>query len=107
MDAQLKRGVLEAAVLSVLNQGDSYGYAIIREIGPVLEVSESTLYPILRRLETQDMVTEQPREYNGRLRKYYSITNTGRQRLIDFMEEWKEMVAVIEFITDSNRGKGK
>ncbi len=107
MDAQLKRGVLEAAVLSVLNQQDSYGYAIIKEIEPVLAISESTLYPILRRLEAQNMVTEQTREYNGRLRKYYSITNDGRQRLIDFLEEWKEMVAVIEFITSSNRGKEK
>lgn len=104
MDAQLKRGVLEAAVLAVLNRGDSYGYAIIKEIEPVLSISESTLYPILKRLKAQNMVTEESREFSGRLRKYYSITNDGRRRLIEFLEEWKEMVAVIEFITIKGKG---
>ena len=103
MDAQLKRGVLDSAVLSVLNRNDSYGYAIIKEIEPVMTISESTLYPILKRLELQKQVICYSREYQGRLRKYYSITKEGRIALLNFLEEWKELVKVCEFIA---QGRG-
>lgn len=105
MDIQMKRGMLDVCVLAVLEQEDSYGYQIIKEVSACIEISESTLYPILKRLETQELVTSYSVEHAGRLRKYYRITNTGRQRLVDFLEEWKEMVKVSDFIV-KHSGKG-
>ncbi len=81
MDPQLKRGMLEACALAVLARGDSYGYQMVRDVGAHVEVSESTLYPILRRLEAGGYLRVYSREHNGRLRKYYGITEEGRAHL--------------------------
>jgi PadR family transcriptional regulator PadR len=99
VDIQLKRGLLEVCVLAVLNHGDSYGYQLIKDISPCIEISESTLYPILKRLEGSDMVTVYSIEHNSRLRKYYKLTETGRQKIEDFKNEWKEVMTVYNFIT--------
>ena len=99
MDIQLKRGLLEVCVLAAIARNDSYGYQIIREIEDYVEISESTLYPILRRLEAAQMLTVYAVEHNGRLRKYYRITDQGRERLADFEEEWKEIMSIYQFIT--------
>ena len=56
MDTQLKRGILDISVLAELNKGDSYGYQIIKDLEPYVELSESTLYPILKRLESSNFV---------------------------------------------------
>ncbi len=98
MDIQLKRGLLEACVLAVLNTGDSYGYQLIKDIGECISISESTLYPILKRLEAAGQLTVYTVEHNGRLRKYYQITPLGKAKLSAFSDEWKEIVAVYEFI---------
>ena len=98
MDAQLKRGMLEACVLAVLQRGDSYGYQIIKDLGACIEISESTLYPILKRLETAGCLTVYTVEHNGRLRKYYRIMPAGRQRVQDFLQDWKTIMDVYEFI---------
>ena len=98
MDIQIKRGLLEACVLTALASGDSYGYKIIRDISPYIEISESTLYPILRRLEAGKFVEARSVEHNGRLRKYYRITDDGHRRIGEFKEEWKEVMKVIRFI---------
>lgn len=98
MDIQLKRGLLEYCVLAVLNQGDSYGYQIIKDISVCIEISESTLYPILKRLESANMLEVYSVEYSSRLRKYYKITKEGIQRLMDFKNEWKQITAIYEFI---------
>ncbi len=98
MDVQMKRGLLEVCVLSAIKDNDSYGYKIIKDIAPYTQISESTLYPILRRLEAGEMLTVYSEEHNGRLRKYYRITNKGRQRLEDFKNEWQEMIAIYNFI---------
>lgn len=98
MDTQLKRGILEVCVLSVLEKGDSYGYQIIKDTSDYVVISESTLYPILKRLETNEMLTVYSVEYNGRLRKYYKIVEKGRQRVTDFLEEWKEVMKVYQAI---------
>ena len=95
MDIQLKRGILDACVLTVLRRGDSYGYRLTRDVGELIEVSESTLYPILKRLEAGGLVTVYSMEHNGRLRKYYSITEKGRQRIDTFLDEWRELVRVL------------
>ena len=99
MDIQIKRGLLDVCVLAAIKNEDSYGYKIIKDLKPYIDISESTLYPILRRLESASMLTVHSAEHNGRLRKYYHITDYGRQRLRDFSEEWKEIYAVYQYIT--------
>ena len=107
MDIQLKRGLLDLCVLSTIKDEASYGYNIIKSIKPYVEISESTLYPILRRLENSNLITVEPSEHNGRLRKYYYITELGRERLRMFSEEWREMVLIYRFIMrDENLEKG-
>ena len=99
MDIQLKRGLLDVCVLAAIKNEDSYGYQIIKDMKPYVELSESTLYPILRRLETADLLTVRSAPHNGRLRKYYRITPLGLQRIADFQEEWKEILAIYHFVT--------
>jgi len=98
MDIQLKRGLLDVCVLAAIQDQDSYGYQIIKDMKPYVEVSESTLYPILRRLEAAKLLTVRTAEHNGRLRKYYRITPDGLRRIQDFKEEWKEILSVYRFI---------
>ena len=98
MDAQLKRGILDACVLAVLRRGESYGYRLVRDVGEIIDVSESTLYPILKRLEAGGLVTVRSAEHNGRLRKYYQITEAGERRVRQFLEEYRLLVKVLERI---------
>ena len=98
MDIQLKRGLLDVCVLKALEDGDSYGYRIIKDISPFVTMSESTLYPILKRLESAGSLTVYSQEHNGRLRKYYSLTDQGRARIRDFLTEWEEVMRAYEFI---------
>lgn len=108
MDIQLKRGLLDVCVLAAIKDGDSYGYRIVKDMKPYVEISESTLYPILRRLEAAELLTVRTAEHNGRLRKYYSITPAGRQRIVDFGEEWREIEAIYRYITrgDTHNDQG-
>ena len=99
MDAQLKKGLLEVCVLAVLQRGESYGYKIISDLAPYIEISESTLYPILRRLQKSGMVTTRNEIYNGRLRKYFCITLLGKGRIMEFLEDMQEFKKVNEFIS--------
>ena len=99
MDIQLKRGLLDVCVLAAIKDEDSYGYKIIKDMTPYLTLSESTLYTILKRLEAAEMLTVRTAEHGGRLRKYYRITNAGRQRIEEFKEEWQEMLSIYRFVT--------
>ena len=99
MDVQMKRGLLDVCVLAAIQSEDSYGYQIIKDIRPYVDVSESTLYPILRRLEEGRLLTVRSVEHNGRLRKYYHITDAGKARIEDFKEDWREMESIYRFIT--------
>ncbi len=99
MDIQLKRGILDVCVLAAIRGEDSYGYKIIKDMKPYMEISESTLYPILRRLEAAGMLTVYSQEYNGRLRKYYRITEEGLKRIAEFKNEWAQVMAVYRFVT--------
>ena len=99
MDIQMKRGLLDVCVLAAIKEEDSYGYQIIKDIKPYVEISESTLYPILRRLESAELLTVRTAEHNGRLRKYYHITKAGLGRIEDFKEEWREVMSMYQFIT--------
>ena len=99
MDIQLKRGLLDVCVLAAIKSEDSYGYKIIKDMKPHIEMSESTLYTILKRLETADMLTVKTCEHGGRLRKYYHITDKGLKRIENFKDEWKEIISIYRFIT--------
>ena len=99
MDVQLKRGLLDICVLAAIKNEDSYGYKIIKDIKPYIKLSESTLYTILKRLESADMLKVKTTEYNGRLRKYYSITENGLKRINEFKNEWEEIVFIYKFVT--------
>ncbi len=98
MDVQLKRGLLDVCVLAAIRSEDSYGYKIIKDLKPYVELSESTLYTILKRLEMADMLTVRTAEHGGRLRKYYHITASGLRRILDFKQEWEEIMSIYRFI---------
>ena len=104
MDAQLKRGLLDVCVLAAIKNEDSYGYQIIKDMKPYIILSESTLYTVLKRLEAASMLTVRTAEHEGRLRKYYHITDDGCKRIEAFKEEWREVDAIYRFVT---RGEGK
>ena len=104
MDIQLKRGLLDACVLAAIKNEDSHGYRIIKDMKPYLEMSESTLYTILKRLEAGNMLTVRSVEHEGRLRKYYHITREGLRRIEEFKEDWKEINAIYNFITREETG---
>ena len=99
MDIQLKRGLLDVCVLAAIKDEDSYGYKIIKDMKPYIEMSESTLYTILKRLELSNMLTVRTAEHGGRLRKYYHITKAGLGRIEDFKSEWREVMAIYQFVT--------
>ena len=98
MDAQLKRGLLEVCVLAAIKNEDSYGYKIIKDLNPCVELAESTLYTILKRLESANMLTVRSAEHDGRLRKYYHITQAGIDRLENFKEEWLQVISIYRFV---------
>ena len=98
MDVQLKRGLLDVCVLTAIKNEDSYGYKIIKDVKPYIELSESTLYTILKRLELLGMLTVKTAEHNGRLRKYYRITNIGVRRIEDFKRDWAEIRTIYNFV---------
>ena len=99
MDVQLKRGILDVCVLAAIKDDESYGYQIIKDVKPYVDISESTLYPILRRLEAAELLTVRSAEHNGRLRKYYHITENGLARIEAFKAEWAEIMSIYRFVT--------
>ena len=102
MDTQRKKGVLDIAVLAVLTRGPSYGYRIANEISSVIEIGESTLYPILRRLEGAGCLTTYTEAYGGRTRKYFELTETGRERIRAFLTEWEQMERIYQFVSQNS-----
>ncbi len=104
MDIQLKRGLLDVCVLAAIKNEDSYGYKIIKDMKPYIELSESTLYTILKRLEAAHMLTVRTAEHGGRLRKYYHITAQGLGRIEEFKEDWKEILSIYRFVTKEDGG---
>jgi len=105
MDIQLKRGLLDVCVLAAIKDEASYGYKIIKDLKPYIELSESTLYTILKRLETAKMLTVKTAEHDGRLRKYYHITPSGLKRIDGFLDEWKEIVSIYRFVTKEDENE--
>jgi PadR family transcriptional regulator PadR len=102
LDIQLKKGLLEFCVLTVLRKVDSYGYQIIKDISTCIELSESTLYPILKRLENGGFLNTYSVEHDSRLRKYYQITDAGKEHISTFLAEWQQVMNIYEFIKEGN-----
>ena len=98
MDPQMKKGLLDACVLAVVEKGDTYGYSLTQQTVELLGVSESSLYPVLRRLEQQGCFETYNAEYGGRLRKYYRMTDPGRQRLAAARADMQDLHRIIAFI---------
>ena len=98
MDAQMKKGLLDVCVLYILKKEDTYGYRLTQQITELMETSESALYPVLRRLESQGLLETYSAEHSGRLRKYYRITVAGIARLNDSFAELRELKKVVDFI---------
>ena len=103
MDAQMKKGLLDVCVLSILKKEDTYGYKLTQEVTGLLDTSESALYPVLRRLEGQGLLETYSVEYSGRLRKYYRITAEGITRLNEYGPELKNLKKVIDYIIGGER----
>lgn len=101
MDAQLKKGLLEFCVLAVLQKSDSYGYQIVKDVSNCIEISESTLYPILKRLEVNAYLKTYSVEHNGRLRKYYKITESGIGHIKEFLNDWQQVMNIYHFIKEA------
>lgn len=98
MDAQLKKGLLDVCVLAAIRKEDSYGYQIIKDLKPCVILSESTLYTVLKRLEAAGLLSVWSKEHDGRLRKYYHITEAGLEKIRNFKEEWEEMISIYRFV---------
>jgi PadR family transcriptional regulator PadR len=99
VDPQMKKGVLDALVLAILKDGDTYGYQLSERVSGIMVVAETALYPVLRRLEAQEMLSTYSEEHNGRLRKYYRIMKKGREKLTEYIEELSELERIIRMIT--------
>lgn len=98
MDIQLKRGLTEVCVLALLARGDSYGYRLARDANALMPMSESTLYPVLRRLQDAGSVDSYSTEFGGRLRHYYRITEAGIRQLRDFVKEWEALGKIYDVV---------
>lgn len=95
---QLGSALLDSCVLAVLHRGDTYGYVLTQNVKGVIEISESTLYPVLRRLQKDGFLTTYDQPYQGRNRRYYHITEAGKLRLNYYMEEWNDYKGKIDNI---------
>lgn len=89
--------LLDAMVLAVIEHEDGYGYKITKDIQAHVSVSESTLYPVLRRLQKGGLLETYDEPYMGRNRRYYRITETGREQLETFRNEWQIYKEQIDF----------
>lgn len=101
LDTQLKKGLIDVCVLAVLYRGDSYGWQVIKDLGSVIEISESTLYPVLKRLGAAGHVTTYDVPHNGRLRRYFKITKSGEDRLRQFRQEQFSLIRIYHYINNS------
>ena len=89
MAMQATGELLDACVLSVLAREDTYGYSLTQTVRETLDVSESTLYPVMRRLQSSDCLTVYDAPHSGRNRRYYKITESGLERFHAFLDEWR------------------
>lgn len=106
MAFQVTAPLLDGCVLSVLEQGDAYGYSLTQQLRREIDLSESTLYPVLRRLQRDGCLTVYDEQFQGRNRRYYAITPTGRVQLAQCREEWELYRDKIDHILSGGMGNG-
>lgn len=104
MAFKIEFGLLDTCALAILERGDTYGYEITREMKEAIVISESTLYPVLRRLLREELCVTYDEPYQGRNRRYYSITEKGRQQLLEYRKQWKDYKIAIEKLLNGNKG---
>lgn len=107
MDTQRKKGVLDICVLAVLARGASYGYKIVGDVSQCIEISESTLYPILRRLEASGASPLTGRRTMAARESIMALTAAGMEKIREFLLEWKEMQKIYRFIEQNSREEEK
>lgn len=90
--------LLDAIVLSVISQGEAYGYKITQDVREIMDVSESSLYPVLRRLQKDGFLETYDMEFQGRNRRYYKITSNGMILLDKYRNEWIEFTKSVNEI---------
>ncbi len=87
---QLGSALLDACVLAVLKKEDTYGYVLTQNVKEIIDVSESSLYPVLRRLQKENYLSTYDQPFQGRNRRYYSITEPGTEKLTQYAREWQQ-----------------
>ena len=108
MTYQLTAPLLDACVLGIIAQEDSYGYTLTQRVQGVVDISESTLYPVLRRLQKENLLTTYAQPYQGRNRRYYRITDLGRTKLTYYRYEWDDYKQKIDsLLQDTSSKKAK
>lgn len=95
---QLGAALLDACVLAVLEEGETYGYILTQNVRGMIDVSESSIYPVLRRLKKDGCLSVSDRPFQGRNRRYYSITEQGREKLKQYAEDWEQYKAKVDRI---------
>ncbi len=108
MAFRIESSLLDACALAILSRGDTYGYEITRQMKAAIDISESTLYPVLRRLQKEGFCSTYDQPHQGRNRRYYRITDKGMQRLESYVKQWVVYRSAIEellFGEEPERGK--
>lgn len=100
---QLGSPLLDACVLAILNTGDTYGYVLTQSVKEVIDISESTLYPVLRRLQKEECVTTYDQPFQGRNRRYYKITDKGKEKFSFYTDEWSAYKEKIDCLLGGNQ----
>ncbi len=105
MAIQLGSVLLDACVLAVVMREDTYGYKLTQEVKQIMDVSESTLYPVLRRLQKDGYLRTYDKTFQGRNRRYYTVTEKGREQFQQFYDQWKRMRVKIDEVMDEGIAK--
>lgn len=98
MAFQLGSALLDACVLAILAKEDAYGYSLTQQVREVMDISESTLYPVLRRLQKGNYLSTYDQPFQGRNRRYYRITDDGRVKYEELLAEWKDYKEKIDHV---------
>lgn len=107
MSFKIESSLLDACALAILKRGDTYGYEITQEMKNAIVVSESTLYPVLRRLQKEGYCRTYDQPHQGRNRRYYTITEKGEEKLAEYRREWAEYRAAIESLLYNEEDRRK
>ena len=107
MAFKIESSLLDACALAILHRGDTYGYEITQEMKKSITVSESTLYPVLRRLQQEQLCQTYDQPYQGRNRRYYSITEKGEAQLLEYRKQWEDYKTAINKLMVGNERGGK